>query len=107
MLRRFLSDEAGFIVSSELVLVATILVIGMVVGMSEVQHAVGQELSDVGTAIGRINQSYYYTGFKAAAADDIIKSRAAGSFFFDDPDVCDDTVFITGDPPTDESPLGP
>jgi len=47
MLRTLLNDEAGFIVSAELVLVATILVIGMIVGLSEVQHAVVQELGDL------------------------------------------------------------
>lgn len=106
MLLGLLRDEAGFIVSAELVIIATILVIGMVVGMSEIQHAVAQELSDVGTAIARINQSYVYTGFRSVSGG-VVKSGTPGAFFEDLTDVCDDTVFITGDPPVNETPAGP
>lgn len=92
MLRTLLNDEAGFIVSAELVLVATILVIGMIVGLSEVQHAVVQELGDVGDAIGEVNQSYSYTGFSASKSDqaDKVKSFTRGSSFLDQADDCDD-----------------
>ena len=38
MFRKLWNDEAGFVVSAELVLIATILVLGMIVGLSEVQH---------------------------------------------------------------------
>lgn len=65
MMRALLRDEGGFIVSAELVLISTILVIGLIVGLSSIQHAVVQELNDVGDAIGRLNQSYFYTGFSA------------------------------------------
>ncbi|MFN0195316.1 MAG: hypothetical protein ACKVT0_01115 [Planctomycetaceae bacterium] len=92
MLRKLWNDEAGFIVSAELVLVATILVIGMIVGLSEVQHAVVQELGDVGDAIGRVNQSYGYSGFSAAKSGlpaGVVKSFTAGSLFTDVTDDCD------------------
>ena len=52
MLQRLWYDENGFLVSSELVLIATLLVIGLIVGLSEIQHGVVQELNDVGDAIG-------------------------------------------------------
>jgi len=92
MLRQLLNDEAGFIVSAELVLVATILVIGMIVGLSEVQHAVVQELGDVAEAIGSLNQSYSYTGFSAASTDGHLagdKSYTRGGLFVDVVDDCD------------------
>jgi len=57
-------DDAGFIVSAELVLIATILVIGLVVGLSEVSHGVNNELNDVGDAFGSVNQSFRYSGFQ-------------------------------------------
>jgi Flp pilus assembly pilin Flp len=63
MLRKFWNDESGFIVSSELVLIATICVIGMIVGLVEVQWAVVGELNDVGDAIGSLNQSFQFAGF--------------------------------------------
>ncbi len=65
MMHRLLQEEAGFIVSAELVLLSTILVIGLIVGLSSIQHAVVTELNDVADAIGSLNQSYWYTGFSA------------------------------------------
>lgn len=94
MLRNLLNDEAGFIVSAELVLVATIVVIGMIVGLSEVQHSVAQELNDVAEAIGTINQSFYYEGLgsfktQGAGAGATFKSYVVGSTFSDSEDECD------------------
>ena len=90
MLKNLWIDEAGFIVSAELVLVATLLVIGLIVGLSEVQHAVVQELNDVAEAIGSLNQSYTYTGFFATKAGGVtVKSATPGSAFLDRADDCD------------------
>ncbi len=69
-------DEAGFIVSSELVLVATITVIGLVVGMAEVANGVNEELEDVGSAVGHVNQSFVVegsSGHKAVTGDSKFK----------------------------------
>jgi hypothetical protein len=90
MPRRLWADEAGFVISSELVLVATILVIGMIVGLTELRNQVLQELTDVALAIGCISQTYTYstvTGHTAATA---------GSAFQDTTDYCDNGGF---DPP--------
>ena len=83
VLHRLWADEAGFVVSMELVLVATILVIGMVVGLVTVRDAVVQELADVAGAIASVSQSYEYT--------DIIghTSATSGSHFQDNLDYCD------------------
>lgn len=62
-MRKFFNDESGAIISAELALVLTILVIGVVVGLSEVAVAVNTELNDVSNAIGRLDQSYGFTGF--------------------------------------------
>jgi len=94
-------DEAGFIVSAELVLISTIVVIGMVVGLSEVAHGVNQELEDVGSAFGSINQSYCFSGFSGH------QGWANGSGFHDQADYCDGQDDITGDRgPTQESSSG-
>lgn len=108
MLRTLLRDEAGFIVSAELVLVATILVIGMIVGLSELQHAVVQELNDVGDAIGNLNQSYYFGGFlaqKNQGPANQVKAYTRGSVFADTVDECDnDQCSIACDGPVAEGP---
>jgi len=59
---RLWADDAGFIISAELVLVATIVVIGLIVGLVMVRNQVVQELADVAQAIGCLSQSYCYPG---------------------------------------------
>lgn len=97
-------DEAGFIVSSELVLVATLLVVGLVVGLSEVQHAVVSELNDVGDSIGSLNQGYLYSGLSARKQNGGYKSYLYGSSFSDKVDDCDNNQCdIACDAPVNES----
>jgi hypothetical protein len=62
MLRNLWKDEAGFIVSAELVFVATIVVIGLVVGLAVLRNQVVQELVDTGLAIGSVSQSFAVGG---------------------------------------------
>ncbi len=59
-LKKLLDDENGFVVSIELVLIATILCLGMVVGLTEVSHAVSNELVDVANAYNHLNQGSRY-----------------------------------------------
>ncbi|MBX3438629.1 MAG: hypothetical protein KF861_14140 [Planctomycetaceae bacterium] len=90
MLNQLYNDEAGFIVSAELVLVSTLLVIGLIVGLSEIQHAVVAELNDVGDAIGQINQSYSFSGFsKSNRCFGSCGAFTRGSCFIDITDICD------------------
>ena len=85
MLQRVWKDEAGFVVSTELVLIATILVIAMVVGLATVRNHVVQELGDVALAIGNLNQSFMWTGVEGRQGS----SGASGSVFADETDFCD------------------
>lgn len=87
MLNQFWNDEAGFVISAELVLVLTIAVLAMIVGLSEVAVAVNTELNDISNAIGALNQSYVYTGFRGNGGK--FKSFYAGSRFRDAVDDCD------------------
>ena len=86
-----LHDEAGFIVSAELVLISTITVIGMVVGLSEVAIGVNNELEDVGSAFGALNQSYHFAGACGH------KGSMTGTCFTDEKDFCDAQNDITCD----------
>lgn len=58
--QQLLEDETGVIVSSELALVGTVGVLGMVVGLESVATAVTQELTDLSNAYRSLNQSYSY-----------------------------------------------
>lgn len=106
MARCFLADEDGFIVSAELVLIATLLVIGLIVGLSEVQHAVNEELNDFAEAIGSLNQSFVFTGLTSLGGWCChIKAATAGSTFTDHRDVCDgNECSISCSPPVPETP---
>ncbi len=93
-LHRLWADEAGFVVSAELVLVATTLVVGVLVGLVTVRDQVVQELGDLALAIGNVNQSYTYDGVTGHT------SATAGSMFQDEQDLCE----VDGDDPSSEEP---
>ena len=98
LINNLYNDEAGFIVSAELVLISTIAVLGMVVGLSEVAFNINQELEDVGSAFGSINQGYHYNGTSGH------KGGFAGSCFDDGRDCGDSSYDVSCDvAPTPES----
>ena len=59
--QKLLNDERGFVVSAEMILIATVLCLGMVVGLTEVAHAVSNELADVANSYGRMNHGGRYS----------------------------------------------
>jgi hypothetical protein len=83
------NDEAGMVISAELVLVLTICVLGVIVGLSHVAMAVNEELSDVAQAIGSLDQSFSFTGYTCCKVNGVATSATAGSYYNDSPDHCD------------------
>ena len=75
--------EGGFVVSSELILLATMLVLGMLTGLNTIRDQVVQELGDVADAISEIDQSYSYSGITSHSAS------TAGTYFEDLHDYCE------------------
>jgi len=55
---QLLRDDRGFVVSAELILVATIAVIGCLVGLAAFRDAITLEFGDTAGAVGSLNQSY-------------------------------------------------
>jgi len=109
MCHKFWNDDSGFIVSSELVLIATICVIGLIVGLVEVQWAVVGELNDVSDAIGSLNQGFQFAGFTSTKTQGVggnrIKGQVFGSIFVDTVDECDNNQCTIGcDAPVPEFP---
>jgi Flp pilus assembly pilin Flp len=90
MFSRLWADDLGAVVSAELVLVLTILVLGMIVGLTSLRDQIVQELADVGAAIAAVNQSYSFSAISGH------HSSTAGSSFVDTTDSCDGV-----DPPGD------
>ena len=98
MLHEFYQDETGAIVSIEIILIITIAVLALIVGWSEVAHAVNTELDDISNAVGKFTQSYQYSGFasfKTVNNPGAIKAIYYGSAFFDLPDECDNCSGIS------------
>ncbi|GEM_PF-2035321 len=60
LVTEFVSDEHGAVQVSELILMASILAIGSIVGLSSYRNAVVSEYSDLGLAVGSLNQSFSY-----------------------------------------------
>ena len=87
------NDENGFVVSAELVLVGTICVLGMIVGLTELSYGVNEELEDLGSAVGSINQTYYFTLGSGK------KGEVVGSTNLDFQDECDNSCDITCNSP--------
>lgn len=54
--------QGGFIVSAELALITTIVVIGLIVGLVAVRDAVVTELHDIAEALGELDQTFDFDG---------------------------------------------
>jgi hypothetical protein len=95
-------SQSGFIVTIELLLLATILVIGLIVGMTTVRDAVLTELADVSNSIGALNQSFTVSAVSNAAGT----AATSGSAWTDSPDtnLGKPIDFAVGDA---GNPLGP
>ncbi|MES2792877.1 MAG: hypothetical protein V4719_24910 [Planctomycetota bacterium] len=83
MLRKLMVDESGFIVSSEMVLIATMLILGLLVGLNTLRNSITSEINDIADAIGNINQDYSYSGLTGHSAS------IAGTVFDDVEDFCE------------------
>ncbi len=64
---RLWKDEDG-IVALEYLLVATIIGLGLIVGITAVRQAIVTEFVELAAAITNINQAYSYTGFSVCIA---------------------------------------
>lgn len=89
-MRKFFNDENGFVLTAELVIIATLVFCGVIVGLSMVRDALVTELGDISEAVGALNQSYNYrslTGVGGAVGTD--HGSCSGSGYNDEADECD------------------
>jgi len=80
---RLWAEQTGAIVSAEVMLVASILVIGVIVGLKSVRDSVVTELADVAQAVANVSQSYHFSGVKGHCAE------SGGGCYEDKQDFCD------------------
>src|SRR3954470_17925940 len=88
LVRRLCRDQRGMVVSTELVLIAVLLVLGLIVGYATLRDQIVQEFGDTAAAVGALNQSYSFASVTVGGF------TVAGSQFIDQSDFCD-----TGDVP--------
>ena len=86
--KELLSNEGGFILSAEMILILTIAVLGIVVGLSQVQQAVVGELQDLALAFSGLNQSFATPAFRGCIKFGRPISWTAGSGFIDFNNTC-------------------
>lgn len=71
--------QRGFVMTSELILLSTTMVAGLVIGLATMRDAVTAELEDVAEAIGSLDQSYAFDGIINAQNT----AEVSGSGFID------------------------
>lgn len=83
--------QGGFIMTTELILLVTVMVIGMIVGLVTLRDATTAEMEDVAEAIGSLDQSYAFSGLLNAETTATVE----GSDFIDAVDTAagDEAVF--------------
>lgn len=77
--KRLWNDEAGVVLSSELVLLGTVGVLGAGVGVNMLTTSVNEEIQDVAYSIRSLDQSYGFHGYSGKGA------WTAGSCFIQAP----------------------
>ena len=87
LMRNLWLDEAGVIVSSEILLIMMILVFGLIAGLVSFRDAVTQELADTGVMVNNLNQSYSFSGNTNTST--AANAQTPSSVNFDNADIND------------------
>lgn len=66
LMQRLWQDEAGAVLSAEMVVLGTVGVLGMTAGISALTDSVNSELSEVGQAFRSFDQSYSVHGYQTS-----------------------------------------
>jgi hypothetical protein len=77
LLQKLWNDDCGALIATEFLFVATILVLGIIVGLVSVRNAVNTELAELANAILALSQEYTISGQTGCC------SSVAGSATFD------------------------
>lgn len=79
LLKSLLKDENGVILSTEIVIVGTLLVLGLITGLACLQKSVNAELQDLAGAFSSLDQSYAYSGHRKSVFGRSCGAYSAGS----------------------------
>ena len=93
LLKALRQDEHGVILSTEIVIIGSLLVIGLITGLACLQKSVNGELQDLAGAIGALDQSYSFSSFRKAATHGRCCAYTAGSSYSN----CENEIEKRGD----------
>ena len=82
LMQKFWMDEAGVIVSTEIILIMMIAVFGLIAGLVSLRDAVAQELGDTGVMVNSLNQTYSFEG-NTNSVDGNVTAATPSSLFAD------------------------
>ncbi len=95
----FLSDDRGITLSVEHILVATIVMLGSIVGLSSFRDTIVQEFGDVSAAASGLNHTYRLNGISFRDTIEHVETtfEVMGSAYTDELNFCE---------PSDPDPAG-
>ena len=95
-------DERAAILSIEMILVATIVVIGLIVGVSSLRDSIVQEMGDAAAGVAALDHSYEFNELVISTQMDTVHSSfyLPGSFYLDAPNAGEPAILDpSGGPP--------
>ena len=101
--KRFWKNESGAVLSTELVLVSTICALGMITGLKSLADNVNAELSNLGSAIHSVNQTYSFNGLSAGGASGSSATANTAGSSYANPNTAAATVGNTASSQTTQS----
>ena len=81
LLKALRQDENGVILSAEIVIIGSLLVVGLITGLTCLQQSVNGELKDLAGALGSLDQSYAYSAHRKQGFGDQCCAWTAGSSY--------------------------
>lgn len=96
LLKALRQDEYGVILSAEIVIIGSLLVIGLITGLTCLQQSVNGELKDLAGAIGALDQSYAYSSHRKQSSGEPCCAWTAGSSYFNCEQKTDNCTDIVG-----------
>lgn len=88
LMRKLWNDDRGAIVATEFLFIATILVIGIIVGLASVRDAINTELAEFGNSLLALSQGYIISGQTGCC------SATDGSQAIDTPGLLPDVICV-------------
>lgn len=89
--RRFAADECGSLLSVEMILMATIVILGSIVGLASLRDSIVQEFGDAAAGMAELNQGYSFDEVRQSDQFDKMHFdfSISGSTYVDNTNFCE------------------